>query len=133
MSADLFQSSSVLAYSCNPQSLPIQHPQSLPILTHLEASKHPIIPDCRNPLFDHLKGATAGPSRGPQGSTGVHSRSDLGPPPLPLGPHIDAPACTGIPNSSFEHPVGPSGIHMPPKASQAATKMSPRAPKWSPR
>ena len=36
----LFQSSSVLAYSCNPQCLPIQHPQSLPILTHLEASEH---------------------------------------------------------------------------------------------
>ena len=43
ISADLFQSSSVLAYSCNPQSLPIQHPQSLPILTHLEASEHPSI------------------------------------------------------------------------------------------
>ena len=41
ISADLFQSSSVLDYSCNPQCLPIQHPQSLPILTHLEASKHP--------------------------------------------------------------------------------------------
>ena len=43
ISADLFQSSSVLAYSCNPQCLPIQHPQSLPILTHLEASEHPSI------------------------------------------------------------------------------------------
>ena len=43
ISADLFQSSSVLDYSCNPQCLPIQHPQSLPILTHLEASEHPSI------------------------------------------------------------------------------------------
>ena len=43
ISPDLFQSSSVLAYSCNPQCLPIQHPQSLPILTHLQASEHPSI------------------------------------------------------------------------------------------
>ena len=43
LSADLFQSSSVLDYSCNPQCLPIQHPRSLPILTNLEASEHPSI------------------------------------------------------------------------------------------
>ena len=81
LSADLFQSSSVLAYSCNPQCLPIQHPQSLPILTHLEASKHPSIPDCRNPSFDHLKGVTAGPSRTPQGILGWQT---LCPPTPPL-------------------------------------------------
>ena len=43
LTADLFQSSSVLAYSCNPQCLPIQHPKSLSILTHLQACKHPSI------------------------------------------------------------------------------------------
>ena len=38
----------------------------------IQASRHPSIPDCRNPLFDHLKGVTAPPSRTPQASTGVH-------------------------------------------------------------
>ena len=39
------------------------------------------------------------------GATGCHSPPDLGLPPLPVGPQFDAPACTGVPNSSFEHPV----------------------------
>ena len=82
-SADLFQISSVLAYSCNPQCLPIQHPLSLPILTHLEASKNPSIPDCRNPLLIILKGVTGSPSRGQQGSTGVHRGFQAGKPPSP--------------------------------------------------
>ena len=49
ISADLFQSSSVLAYSCNPRGLSMQHLQSLPILTHLQASKHPSLHTCRDP------------------------------------------------------------------------------------
>ena len=73
------QSSSVLAYSCNPQCLPIQHPHSLESLTHLEASKHPSIPDCRNPLFDDLEGDTLSSRRGPQA---VSARRSLSPPPL---------------------------------------------------
>ena len=36
-----------------------------------------------------------------------HTPPALEPPPPPLGPQIDdiSPACTGMPNSSFEHPV----------------------------
>ena len=77
ISADLFQSSSVLDYSCNPQCLPIQHPRSLPILTHLEASEHPSIPDCRNPLFDHLKGLQVPPA-------GLFRMANLEPPHAPF-------------------------------------------------
>ena len=64
------QSSSMLAYSCNPQCLPIQHPQSLPILAHLEASKHPSIQASLTAGIPHsiiLKGkhlAPAGVHRG---------------------------------------------------------------------
>ena len=36
----------------------------------IRASKHPSIPDCRNPLFDHLKGVTARRKPGPQGISG---------------------------------------------------------------
>ena len=39
------------------------------------------------------------------GSIRGHRAPDLEPFPLPLGPQIDAPACTGVPNSSFDrHP-----------------------------
>ena len=99
------QSSSVLDYSCNPKCLPIQHPQSLLIMTHLLATEHPSIPDCRNPLLDHLKGDTLSSRRTPQNSTGGCSPANPEPPPPPLGPQIGAPACTGVPNGSFErHP-----------------------------
>jgi len=43
--------------------------QSLRILTLLEASEHPSIPDCSNPLFDHLKRMSLIRHRPPQGST----------------------------------------------------------------
>ena len=99
----------------------------------IRASKHPSIPDCRNPLFDHLKGVTARCKPGPQGISGRQTSSPHMLPFAPLGPQLDAPACTGVPNSSFEHPVSPSRTHMPPKAFQVVTHMNPRAPKWSPR
>ena len=111
ISADLFQSSSVLAYSCNPQCLPIQHPQSLPILTHLEASEHPSIQVSLTagiPYSIILKGPQlrpAGVHRGPQAFSGRQTSSPHMLPFAPLGPQIDAPACTGVPNSSLEHPV----------------------------
>ena len=87
VSADLFQSSSVLDYSCNPQCLPIQHPQSLAILTHLEASKHPGIQASLTagiPYSIILKGTqfwAAGRPRGPQG---ISRRQTLCPPTPPL-------------------------------------------------
>ena len=71
----------------------------------IRASKHPSIPDCRNPLFDRLKGATAPPRRGPQAFSARQTSSPHMLPFAPLGPQIDAPACTGVPNSSLEHPV----------------------------
>ena len=109
------QSSSVLDYSCNPQCLPIQHPQSLPILTHLEASKHPSIPDCRNPSFAHLKGEALSSRRTPQGIHRGFLDADPEPPPTPLGPQIGAPACTGMPNGSFDRQQAPQhpGIRAP--------------------
>ena len=71
----------------------------------IQASEHPSIPDCRNPLFDHLKGVTVSPSRGRQGSTGDVSQANPEPPHPTPGPQIGAPACTGVPNSSFDrHP-----------------------------
>ena len=85
LSADLFQSSSVLAYSCNPQCHPIQHPQSLPILAHLEASKHPSIQASLTagiPYSTILKGThfwAAGVHRG-------FLDAELEPPHTPLGP-----------------------------------------------
>ena len=58
-STDLFQSSSVLAYSCSLQSPvpsnPDKHaaaiPQYLPILTSIQASQNPSIPSCMDPLW----------------------------------------------------------------------------------
>ena len=83
----------------NPASPKPSNPDTPP---GIQASRHPSIPDCRNPLFDYLKGVTAGPSRGPQGISGRQSSS---PPLTPPGPQIGAPACTGVPNSSFDkHP-----------------------------
>ena len=71
----------------------------------IQASKHPGIPDCRNPLFDHLKGEALSSRRTPQGSTGNSSQAHPEPPHPPLGPQIGAPACTGVPKSSFDrHP-----------------------------
>ena len=94
----------MLAYSCNPQCLPFQHPQSLPILTHLEASKHPSIQVSLTagiPYSIILKGTQLG-------ATGVHRPfldADLEPPNTPLGPQIGTLACTGVPNGSFDrHP-----------------------------
>ena len=70
ISADLFQSSSVLAYSCNPPmpSNPAS-PKPSNSDTHqgTQASKHPSIPACMDPFFDHLKGASLICHRGPQG------------------------------------------------------------------
>ena len=71
----------------------------------IRASKHPSIPDCRNPLFDHLNGMSLIRHRPPQAATGVHSRSDLEPPPPRPGPETGAAAPTGMPKSSFDgHP-----------------------------
>ena len=105
----------MLAYSCNPQCLPIQHPQSLPILTHLRASKHPSIPDCRNPSFDHLKGEALSCRRGSQDAAGDFRAANFEPPHPPLGPQIGAPACTGVPNGSFDRQQAPQhpGIRAP--------------------
>ena len=50
---------------CNPNCCQICHQANTK--TSIQASKHPSIPDCRNPSFDHLKGEALGPSRGPQG------------------------------------------------------------------
>ena len=115
ISADLFQSSSVLDYSCNPQCLPIQHPQSLPILTHLQASERPSIQASLTAGIPHsiiLKGkhlAPAGRHRGFQPA------ELLLPPHPPLGPQIGAPACTGMPNGSFDRQQAPQhpGIRAP--------------------
>ena len=87
ITADLFQSSSVLAYSCNPQCLPIQHPQSLASLTHLEASKHPGIQASLTagiPYSIILKGTHFWAAAVPQGSTGDFSTRTSSPPPPPL-------------------------------------------------
>ena len=57
ISADLFQSSSVLAYSCRPPmtSNPDKHTtaitQYLPILSSIQASRHPCIHGCINLLY----------------------------------------------------------------------------------
>ena len=85
ISADLFQSSSVLDYSCNPQCLPIQHPKSLPILTHLEASEHPSIQVSLTagiPYSIILKG----PQVAPAGHHRGFLDADLEPPPHPPWP-----------------------------------------------
>ena len=50
----------------------------------IRASKHPSIPDCRNPLFDHLKGVTDPSRRTPQDATGDFSIRTLTSPPSPL-------------------------------------------------
>ena len=69
VSADLFQSSSVLDYSCSPTmpSNPDKHttaiPQYLAILKSIQASKHPSIHGCMDPLLHHLKWAALGPHR----------------------------------------------------------------------
>ena len=123
LSADLFQSSSVLDYSCNPQCLPIQHPQSLPILTHLEASEHPSIPECRNPLFDHLKGVTACCNPGPQG---ISRRQTLSPQPSPWALKLMLPRAKEFQIahwSTLSNPVDPT--------CHPVIQMRPRAPKWS--
>ena len=54
----------------------------------IRASKHPSIPDCRNPLFDHLKGVTGGPSRTPQG---ISRRQTLSSPPSPWALNLMLP------------------------------------------
>ena len=108
ISADLFQSSSVLAYSCNPQGLSMQHPQSLPILRHLQASKHPGLHTCRHPLFDHLKGVTVPPSRTPQG---ISARGDPAPPPFPWALKLMLPPaqeCQIAHWSTSSNPVDPT-------------------------
>ena len=62
ISADLFQSSSVLDYSYNPAdpSNPNKHttaiPQYLAILTSIQTSEHLSIHGCMDPLLHHLKG-----------------------------------------------------------------------------
>ena len=54
----------------------------------IQASKHPSILDCRNPLFDHLKGVTDPSRRGPQG---ISRRQTLCPPTPPLAPKLALP------------------------------------------
>ena len=81
----------------------------------IQAFRHPSIPDCRNPSFDHLKGEALGPSRGPQGI------SRCGPPaPLPSpwppnatqgGPNVAPMSHKSIPdNQKDEHPGIKSSI-----------------------
>ena len=123
LSADLFQSSSVLAYSCNPPmpSHPNKHttaiPQYLAILTSIQASEHLSIHGCMDPFLHHLRGAALGCHRGFAGAD-------------PLGPdsgksaEIDAAAWTGMPNSSFGHPGYSSGA-------QVATGPFSRHQRWS--
>ena len=72
ISADLFQSSSVLAYSSNAPmpSYPDKTSHYLPILANIQASKQPSIHVCLDPLLHHLKGAALGPHRPPQAARG---------------------------------------------------------------
>ena len=137
VSADLFQSSSVLDYSCNPQCLPIQHPQSLPILAHLEASKHPSIQASLTAGIPHsiiLKGSQIRPAGdfSPRTSCPSPLALKLVPPPARGSqmahltgnrhPSIQASehpgihsACTGVPNGSFDRQQAPQqpGIRAP--------------------
>ena len=106
----------------------------------IQASRHPSIPDCRNPLFDHLKGVTDPCRRTPQGISRRGPPAPL-PPPLALKlvlpparesqmPHLTGnrhpsirasehpgihSACTGMPNGSFDRQQAPQqlGIRAP--------------------
>ena len=116
----------MLAYSCNPQCLPIQHPQSLPILTHLEASEHPSIQVSLTagiPYSIILKGPQLPPA-------GAHRAFQPGKPRaptcsllVPLGSPIDAPACTGMPNGSFDRHLSIQASQHPQIGAPACTGM----------
>ena len=90
-SADLFQSSSVLAYSCNPPTpsctLQPYHPADCILLC------------CRLQDASYFVPSYRGSTNLPQAATGRHRRLDPEPPPPPPGLEIGAPACTGVPNS----------------------------------
>ena len=102
-----------------PQGLPIQRPQSLPILTHLEASKHPSIQASLTAGIPHsiiLKGSQLAPA-------GDFSTSNLEPPRSTLGPQIGAPACTGMPNGSFDRHLSIQASQHPQIGAAACTGM----------
>ena len=52
----------------------------------IQASKHPSIPDCRNPLFDHLKGEALSSRRRAPGAHRPFLDADPEPPPHPPWP-----------------------------------------------
>ena len=115
----------------------------------IQASRHPSIPDCRNPLFDHLKGVTARRNPGPQDATGDFSMRTLSPLPHPPWPSnwrsrlhgsakwlIGAPCLTqwnphatqSLPSSE---PNEAKGSKMEPKVIAIQAQRSPSRATWS--
>ena len=81
ISADLFQSSSVLDYSCNPPT------PSCRLQPHHPADCILLCRDCRiQPTLHHLKGAALICHSPPQAATGCHRLPDLEPSTTPPWP-----------------------------------------------
>ena len=94
ISADLFQSSSVLDYSCNPPTPSCRLQAAAP--TILQTASY-YAAGCRiQPTLYHLKGVSLICHRPPQVATGCRTPSP--PPPRP-GPETGAAAPTGLSNS----------------------------------
>ena len=133
ISADLFQSSSVLAYSSSPQDLPIltaASPRCPPILTSIQVSQHLSIPGCLDAWIpctilkgQHFRG------------TGRHRLPDLlvqNPANLPKSVLPPAQECQMAQLGALPEPVEPKCSHKLAGTIPSDTTGDPRHPKCNP-